>query len=654
MYLEILKPFALSLSRGCLFLNKNGGWPSAAFGWTSSARTGFLLAGLLLSSPAMAQDAAITVLAKGMEAPVDTSGQAISVITSEEIDAVQGPDLARVLERLPGVTLVRNGSLGAFTGLFVRGANSQQVLVLVDGVRVADAAAPSGGYDFGNVMTGPLGKVELLRGSNSVVWGSDAIGGVLALTSRDVNGLEGAVEYGARQSVNGDISGGIASDRAALTLSAGHTETDGFSSAASGSEPDGFRQDRLSGRGRYGLTDRLWLVASGRWARSRAEFDGFAFVPPFGLVDTPEYTKTREVSGSAGFEYSSDTLELKAAYSLHDIGRDNFDPRFGSEPGFASDGRRQRAEIRGRYLFSSQFRLDFGAEHEWSRFKTNFDEPAGANQSSAHFLLGWAIGKSSLAAGARLDHHSRFGSEVTLGANGSHELGGGWRLRTSYGEGFKAPTLYQLRSDFGNLALRPERSRSFDVGLEQGDRNGGAHFALTAFRRDTRGLIDFVSCFSTADPLCADGRFGFYANVGKARAQGFELELGAKISQRFRAQAAYTLLKTRDLTPGAANRGNALSRRPRHAVTVSLDWQSPLAGLTLGGDLRMVSQSFDDAGNFVRIEGHALATLRAALPVSEAIELFGRIENVTDAQYQTAAGYASAGRSAFVGLRARM
>ena len=605
------------------------------------------------AAPAMAQDPAITVLASGMEAPIDASGQSISVIGADEIDAVQGPDLARVLERLPGVNLVRNGSLGGFTGLFVRGANSQSVLVLLDGARVADTAAPSGGYDFGNLMTGPISKVELLRGSNGVVWGSDAIGGVLALTTRDVVGIEASAEYGASETLNGDVSGGFVDERGTLSLSAGYTQTDGFSSAASGTEPDGFRQYRLSGRGRLYLTDSLWMLATGRYADSRSSFDGFDLSPPYGLIDTPENTETRETSGSAGLNYEHGALALEAAYSRHDISRDNFDPRFGNDPSFASDGRQQRAEVKGRYTLATALHLDFGADHEWSRFDTNFGDAAAAKLSSAHALLSWQGERLTLAAGARIDDHSRFGSKWTLGANGSYALGSGWRVRVSFGEGFKAPTLFQLYSDFGNLGVAPERSKSYDLGVEKGDRNSALHLALTAFRRDTRGLIDFVSCFSVSDPLCGDGRFGFYDNIGRARAQGVEVELSTRITEKFRAQAAYAYLETKDRTPDGFNHGNALARRPRHAITVAVDWETPLMGLALGADVRMVSGSFDDAGNATRLDGYALATLRATLPVTERIELFGRVENVTDTDYQTAAGYATAGRSAYLGARAR-
>jgi vitamin B12 transporter len=606
------------------------------------------------SRPAWAQDeGAITVVATGMAEPVGESGQSISFLSQSEIDAVQGADVARVLERLPGVSLARNGSLGSFTGLFVRGANSQQLLVVVDGIRVADAAAPSGGYDFGNLMTGPAGRIELLRGSNSVAWGSDAIGGVIAITSREVDGLEASAEYGARATLNGDMSAGILREGYAVTLSGGYTETSGFSSAAAGTERDGFRQWRISGRGRVTLAPGLSLVAATRYARNRTEFDGFDFAPPYGLIDTPEFTRTEEVSARAGMVYAGDGLDLSAGYTIYDIDRANFDPRFSDAAVFAAQGRQQRAEARGVWRPALHWRLNFGAAREWSRFSSTYDARRKADTGSAHALLGWSGEQVNVRAGIRIDDHSGFGSEWSMGANGSIRLAGGWRVRASYGEGFKAPSLFQLHSDFGNEALRPERSRSYDIGVEKGARSAALHAALTVFRRDTRGLIDFVSCFGRVDGICVNRPFGTYDNIGKARAQGVEVEIGAAITSRLRAQAAYTYLKAKDRTPGSFNRGNELARRPRHAATFSLDWLAPLAGLKLGGDLRIVGRSFDDAGNFTQLGSHAVATLRARLPLGEAVELIGRVENITDERYQTAAGYATAGRSAFVGTRAR-
>ena len=513
---------------------------------------------------------------------------------------------------------------------------------------VADAASPGGGFDFGNLLAGSIDKLELLRGSNSVVWGSQAIGGVLAVTSRELDGADASAEFGAHDSFNGAVAVGLADEGYAVTLNGGYTRTDGISGAATGTEPDGFRQWRAGGRGRVDIADGLSATLTGRYVDGRLDIDGFQFVPPFAFIDTPEYQTTKEASGRAGLDYVSGDLHLSGGYSLSDTRRANFDPTFGTAPNFESKGRSERADLTGHVDLPASLTLDFGADSEWTRYSTTFDAEHNARLSSAHALFGYHANGFNLAAGARIDDHSRFGSEVTLGANGTAEVGGGWRVRASYGEGFKAPTLFQLLSDFGNPTLSPERSRATDIGVERGDRNAALHLALTAFRRDSRDLIDFVSCFGVNGGICTNRPFGTYDNIRRARAEGIELELGARLSERFTAQAAYSYIRSR-------NRANGfdLARRPRHALTVSADWETPLAKLAVGGDLRLVADSFDDAGNFVPLDGYALATLRASLPLGNHLELFARVENLTDAQYQTAAGYGTYGRSAYVGARAR-
>ncbi|MCA1661018.1 MAG: TonB-dependent receptor [Novosphingobium sp.] len=601
-------------------------------------------------SDADGQGEDITVVATGSVSPIEDSGQSLSVITAGEIDSVQGPDLTRVLERAPGVTLSRNGGLGSFTGVRVRGSASDQVLVLVDGVRVADTAAPGGGFDFGTVLSGEIGRIELLRGSNSVIWGSDALGGVLALTTRAPAGLEANAEHGARDSFAGQAGWGVAVSDYTVRIGGGYARGDGVSAAASGSESDGFRQWNLRGAGEAPLTASLSVLATARYADSRVEIDGFP-PPSFAFADTAEFQDTRQLSGRAGLRWASARVTVDAGYAHSDTRRDLVDPALGDAPYFTTRGRSGRAELLGRWELAQAWRLDFGADRQRDRFSTgpSFGSRGRATLTSGHALLGWHRDAFDFAGGVRFDHHSTFGGEWSLGANGSIRLDDdGWRLRASYGEGYKAPTLFQLLSDFGNPALSPERSRSYDIGIERGNRNAPLHLALTAFRRDSRDLIDFVSCFGSTAGICAGRPFGTYDNVGRARAEGIELELGASLGERFRAQAAYSHIRVR-----SRDSGNDLARRPRHALTLAADWTTPWAGLAVGGDLRLVSDSFDDAGNFVPIDGHALATLRASVPLGETLELYARIENLADVRHETAAGYGSAGRSAYAGARVR-
>lgn len=619
--------------------NRNGAGPSAMNG-SSFMMEGirvkslfFLTPVLTAAAPVIAQtpDEAITVVATGTAQRVTDTGQSISVVGAAEIAAVQGPDLLRVLERLPGVIAARSGPLGSQTSLFVRGANSQQLVVTLDGVRLADVAAPSGGFDLGTLMTGGIDKIELLRGSNSVVWGSDAIGGVLALTSAEFSGVRAGIEYGANDTVSANATLGTAGAGYALTASTGSLRSDGISAYAKGSEPDGLRQTYAMLRGRIDLGRDLSLGAAGRYADSRIDFDGFP-PPAYSFADTPEYQTTRQGSGRVGLDYAGQAIALKLGLAYSDTRRDYFDDAASTAPNFATAGRSWRADLSGRADLAPSVTLNFGADSEWTRFSTSFDRAKTARLASAHLLLGYHSGGVHLSAGLRTDDHDRFGTHWTFGANGSVELAEDLRLRAAYGEGFKAPMLYQLYGYGGNVRLRPETSRAYEAALDYGA-PGGRHLALTLFRRDSRDLIDY---------LWPTG----YFNTGRTRAEGLEIEAGWNLASNLRARAAYSHL----IATNRAN-GRDLPRRPRDTVSAGLDWHLPGSRVQLGADLRLAGKSFDDQSNLTRLGGYGLLTLRASVPLGDRLALYGRIENVTDTSYQTVAGYGAYGRSAYFGVR---
>jgi vitamin B12 transporter len=616
----------------------------------------FLIFGLsiVVTAPAVAQDRAeITVTATGAPIAVEDTGQPVTVIGRDEIEAVQGPDLTRVLAHAPGVSFSRNGAPGSFTGVRVRGAEAEQLLVLIDGVRVSDPAAPGGGFDFANLLTGNVGKIDLLRSSNSTIWGSDAMGGVLAISTRNETGLRASGEYGARDTAFATVSGGIGGDRGFLGGSVSRFRTDGFSSAAVGSEPDGFAQWDADAQGRLVLAPGLTAFARGRYATGRVDLDGFP-APDFVLSDTDETQRTRQWSGATGATYDGSDLRLTAAYSVADTVRRSFDPALGAAPTFTSDGHSDRVDATGEWRASGIISLNFGGDYEQTRFKTLFDASQQTHSVGAYAQLGIETGKLSAHAGARRDDRARFGGATSFGADLSYALTRDLRLRASAGEGFKAPTLFQLLSDFGNAALRPERSTSVDLALAWRQRNAMPYASATVFRRDSDNLIDFVSCFGSASGICVGRPFGTYDNIGRVRAQGVELEAGAELLPRLSARLAYSLADTENRTPGSPNRGNTLARRPRHTLSAGGEWQVVQRGPTLGADLRWASKSFDDAANLVPLRSYAVLDLTARWPVSERVELFGRIENAADERYQTAAGYASAPRGGFVGARMRM
>jgi vitamin B12 transporter len=393
----------------------------------------------------------------------------------------------------------------------------------------------------------------------------------------------------------------------------------------------------LGGSAFIDLTPQLELFGHANWSRGKLDIDGFP-PPTYALADTLETQTTRRHWGDVGLNYYGNDLTLRAAYSLSDTSRDNFDDSGATS--FASDGHSERVELRGEYRLIGGFAVAFGGEHEWSDYVTTYDSAASVGTTGGYLQLGWVMGKLAVHGGARIDDHDFFGTHASFGGDISYGIGDDWRLRASVGEGFKAPTLFQLYSFFGNPNLRPEASTSVDLGFEKGERGRGTHFALTAFRRDSEDLINFA--FSAERP------FGFYDNTARARAQGIEAEAGFDLAAGLRLSGVYSYVDTEDRATGLD-----LARRPRHFATLFADYRAPF-GLKLGADLRLSSGSYDDAGNFTRLDGYQVLDLRAAFPVSDSIELYGRVENLFDAHYQTAAGYNSTPRGVFAGVRATM
>lgn len=608
-----------------------------------------------IPAEALAQDRAdeITVTATGTPIAVDHTGEPVTVIGQGEIEAVQGPDLTRVFDRLPGVSFSRNGAPGSFTGVSVRGADSEQLLVLIDGVRVADPSAPGSGFDFGNLLAGNAGKIDLLRSSNSTVWGSDAIGGVLAVTTRAEPGLEASAEYGARDTADATLTGGLGGERGFIGGSASWYRTSGFSSAANGTEPDGFEQWAANGQGRFKLVPNVSAFVRGRYAVGDLDLDGFP-PPDYVLADTAETQHTRQYSGAAGASYAGGPFSLTSAWSFADTRRSTFDPTAGPGPTFSGDGHSDRFDVNGEWRPPGPLLLDFGGDYERTAYVTLSDAPAHTHTAGAYAQLG--IERNGLAAhvGARRDDHAGLGGATSLGADVSYELVTGVRLLASVGQGFKAPTLFQLLSDYGNQALRPERSTSFDLSLAWRDRNRLPYASVALFRRDEDGLIDFVSCFGMTDGICAGRPYGTYDNVGRARAQGAEVEAGAELLRGVSARLVYSFLDARNRMPGSPEFRNRLARRPRHTLSLGAEWRVTNDGPTLGVDLRWVSGSFDDAANLVPLHSYSVLDLTVRWPVSAHVELFGRIENFWNERYQTAAGYASPPRGMFAGARWRL
>ena len=614
----------------------------------------FASAALLLPAfPAFAQDRldddeTIVVTATGVAQPIDQAGQAITVIDADTIRTRQEVNVADLLATTPGVRFSRNGATGSVTGVSLRGAETSQTLVLVDGVKVNDPSSIGDAFDFGNLLTGNINRIEVLRGSNSIVHGSQAIGGVINVSTADTSaGLaaNASADYGYANTLNAraNVSGGrgMASGSAGLA----YFDTDGISSAArsfGATEADGYRNLTANAKLELALTDAISLDLRGYYIDADLDLDSFFGAP----ADTTDVSKSRQYVGYAGLNAAlfGGVLRNRVAATWFRHERDYYFVR-GTAPDYGYSGRTLRFEYQGVLEPVDQARLIFGYEHErpeYDFFGFGSTSAAKADLDSFYALaVVQPVAGLSLTGGVRRDDHSQFGGATTFGANANYSPNdGATNVRLSYGEGFKAPSLYQLYDSFsGNAALRPERSKSYDIGLDQ---NFGRQVtaSVTLFSRDTRSQINFDNATFT------------YGNIDRTRAKGAEVSLALRPVEALSLTAAYSYIDAHDRSPGSANFGKRLARRAEHAVSVSADYAWSF-GLSTGVTLTHVGDSFEDPANAIPLQGYVLAGLRASLPIGEYLEVYGRVDNLFDEQYSTAYGFGTYGRSAYGGVRVK-
>ncbi|MEH6757609.1 MAG: TonB-dependent receptor [Parasphingorhabdus sp.] len=624
------------------------------------------LAVMLLSQPALAETAeapqdedVIIVTAGRYEQARSQSGQTISVINRERIEQVQSVTVVDLLRNVPGVTVNSNGGIGTVSAVTIRGADSSQTVALIDGVKVNDPSSPGSGFNFGNLLTGNISRIEVLRGSQSVIWGSQAIGGVVNIISReptDELAINVQGEYGSRDTAQlvGNISHAVGP--IAASFGAGYLRTDGISSfnkTRGGTEADGYRNFGASSKIKVTLSDAISIDLRGYYADAKTDIDGFT--PSFTFGDTAETDDSTEFVGYAGLNVAlfGGRFRNRFAFAYTDVTRDTFDE---ATLTFATLGRNERYEYQGIFDITDGVGAVFGAETEKSRFRTaSYSDIFGDSLSRASATLDSFYGQIRISplnglsanAGVRYDDHSSFGGATSFAGDIAYSPNNGnTTIRASYGEGFKAPSLFQLFSDYGNGLLQPEKSVSWDAGVTQHLVDGKIMLSATLFRRDSENLIDFIGC-PTSTGICTNRPFGTYDNVGRARAQGVELGVSLNPVDALTIATNYSLIDAEN-----RNTGLTLARRPRHSINASVDYGWTF-GLKTGTTITHVSSNFDNASNSVETPGYVLVDLRAAMPITNNIEIYGRVENLFDEDYETIFQFGTAGRSAFAGVRLR-
>jgi vitamin B12 transporter len=550
------------------------------------------------------------------------------VIDRAELDARQTAFAEDILATIPGVGITRQGDFGGLATIRIRGASPDKTLVLIDGAPVNDASDPSGAFDPSSLQTTDLERIEVLSGPQGSLWGSDAIGGVVAFTTRETQGWRAEAEGGSLGTARGSLAAGVSEDTYAVNGSVAAYRTDGVSKAASGTEKDGFRTWTATLGGRATLSDNLRLDGRLHYTDSNVAIDGYP-PPTYVFGDTPDRNKTRAWSGFA--RASFDALGLKQAVSFSDyrIARDNI-----SSFPYAYVAERQvyrwTAEREGVVLGAERTATTADLDSRPSTDIATNSVFAVARNQVVPFL--------TLTGSLRYDDPDKFKARTTGRLAAAATLGAGFTLTVSAGQGFKTPTISEAICDFcfaTPVALVPERSVGYDARLGWTSGDGRISAAVTAYRLNVRDQIMYVA--------------SRYINVARTRSKGLEGEADIRFSDAVRLKLAYAWLDAADATTGAS-----LLRNPDRSGAATLLWDQDAWGgaLTVRGESSQADTATDGFSRAIR-PGFVVADLAGSYRLNPKVTLTARIENLTDKRYQESLGYGEAGRAVYVGVRLR-
>jgi vitamin B12 transporter len=647
-------------------------------------------AGLVLGRPAVlhaqaGQDTThlkeLVVTATRLPTPPDAVVSSVTTIRGEDLRARGVRFVQDALREVPGATVVQVGSYGGVSSLFLRGGESDYVKVLIDGVPVNQSG---GGYNWANLSTDNVDRIEILRGPGSVLYGSDAVSGVVQVFTRRGEGpaaIEGAAEGGTFGTIDGHLGVLGGSRRFSYSADAGRFSSDGIYAFN-----NDYRNTVLSGSLAGSLDAESDASLSLRYADNRYHFPtDFAGVPSDSNQSNAEKAASLggEIGRRVGGRYR---VRLTAGGSRTDGEFDDRPDHAGDTLGFAfashRDSRAQRGNLDGRIdaaltpalTVTAGVQVERESERQSGETTSNFggiattpDTPFDRGRTTlgyyAQGVLDLASGLS-VNANARVDDNSAFGTFFTYRAGAAFRLRSGTRLRASLGRAFKAPTFCEQFCDapfvVGDSSLSPERSRSWEVGVEQGVAGGRLTVWATYFDQHFTDMIVYDGAAAPGAPN--------YLNGAAAKSHGIEAGLTTTIGPSWRASASYTYLiaKATDdagMPSPTFAQGQRLIRRPTHSAELAVRGRV-FDRARLGGSVTYVGLRSDvDFNQFpsqrVELPGYALVDLTGEVelirPGAGRPGLSGvlRVENLFDERYDQVVGFAGRGRGVFGGARFR-
>jgi vitamin B12 transporter len=608
----------------------------------------------------------VVVTATRIETPMKEIASSVTVISSKDIERKQKTHVLEVLKGVQGLDVVQTSGVGRDASIFIRGANSEHTLVMIDGVEVNDTISPGRSYDFAHLTVDNIERIEVIRGPQSTLYGSDAIGGVINIITKKGEGkpkffasVEGGTFMTFRESTG--VSGG--NNRVNYSLGLSRFDTDGISAASKkygNYERDGYGNTSLSARLGFTPMDNLDIDFILHYINAKTDLDNFGGVGG----DDPNYVqKSKQILSKTqvGLSLFDHRWTQKLAFATTDNDRDVINKMddqhpFDSERGYY-DGQFIKFDWQHNLKLHKTNALIFGFEYEKEEGKSKYywESIWGPGQSifpkKTASIRGYYIqdeiklwDRFFATLGVRIDDHSRLGTEATYRIAPAYLIREiGTKIKGTFGTGFKAPTLYQLYAPatlwgpIGNKDLKPEKSKGWDGGVEQTLFGEKMTFGATYFRNDFEDLIQYEMLRG-------------YINIAKAETEGLELFASLKPIDDLTLRLNYTYTETED-----KRTGQDLIRRPKNKFGLDLNYQFLKKG---NANLGIIYVGKRDDLDFsvaptrrVSLNQYTLVNLSASYDISKNFQLFGRVENLLDKEYEEVKGYGTPGLSFFGGIR---
>jgi vitamin B12 transporter len=586
------------------------------------------LAIITLSSTAYAnQNGDIIVTASKTEQSLKTVGSSVTVLTREILEKRGDRTVADSLTRVSGVNLSRRGGVGGQSSIRMRGTNPGQTLVLIDGIRVSDTANDSNSFDFATLMVNDIERIEVLKGNQSSLYGSDAIGGVInIITHKRTTGVggNGFLEGGSFGTVHGGASVNGGTDKVSYGLSANHFHNDGFSRKSSNKELDGNQISNIRGNVGVDITENLNFNVQGGYEFANFEYDS-SLLQANG--DKKLFYGKTQLTHLSFDDKLKNTLYFDASQTdRHDNDANLSDFR----------GSHQKLGYQGDINLFTRDTLTVGTDltFEDAKNKSFYGNLNSNNENYAYFVnYIKGIGDNlTLDLGGRIDDHDKFGTQATYRTTLAYNIEPtDSKLHASLGTGFKAPTLYQLYdTSYGNKNLQPESSIGFDVGVTQKFLKEYVTTDVTYFHNKIDNLINGVAPNYN------------YFNIAKVDIKGIEAEINIRATEKLNLFGNYTFTDAYDTTTRLS-----LERRPKHLFNLGTDFQIDKFQTTLLG--KYVGNQLNSGTKYNK--SFFTADIKTSYDVTDTVSLYGRVDNIFDTDYQEVLTYNTSGVAAYGGIR---